>query len=114
MLKLKPVLLLAIDPKNQLKIFQDYFPLIDHLTKSFNEVLATQLMQDMSINVNQVNEKIWNETADGPLLISALQHMNLKMVKILINDFRADVNIEIKLEGKQSTLLIFALRCVAG
>ena len=68
----------------------------------------------MNINADQVNEGIWNKTADGPLLISALKHSSLKMVKVLINDLGADVNTEIKLEGKQSTLLIFAVRCLSG
>ena len=68
----------------------------------------------MKINVDQLNEGIWGKTADGPLLISALKHLNLKMVKVLINDLEADVNIEIQLEGKKSTLLIFGIRCLAG
>ena len=68
----------------------------------------------MKIDVDRESREIWNRSADGPLLLSALKHLNQKMVKTLIVDFQADVNKEIKLNGNQSTLLIFTIGNMAG
>ena len=77
-----------------------------------DEVLAIKLINEMKIDVNEESKEIWNRS--GPLLLSALKHLNLKMVKSLVVDFQADVNKEIKLKGNQSTLLIFAIGNIAG
>ena len=79
-----------------------------------NEVLAIKLIGEMNIDVNRESKGIWNRSADGPLLLSALKHLNQKMVKSLIVNFQADVNKEINLKGNQSTLLIFAIGNMAG
>ena len=98
----------------QFLTFKDYFFLIDFFIMMNDNVLAKKLISDMKIDVDRESREIWNRSADGPLLLSAIKHLNLKMVKSLVVDFQADVNKEIKLKGNQSTLLIFAIGNIAG
>ena len=76
--------------------------------------LTIEFIRNMNIDVNKVIEAQWDQRAEGPLLISALRWSSLKLLKALIIEFGADINKEIKVNGKESTLLIFAIRCAAG
>ena len=71
--------------------------------------LTIKFIHDMNIDVNKVIERLWDQKVEGTLLLSALDHTNLKLLKVLINEFGADVNKKCQVNGKESTLLIFAM-----
>jgi hypothetical protein len=54
-----------------------------------------------------VNQEIKFENGKkGPLLLWAVQHGNFEMSKMLINDYNADVNGNVDLDGKMTSILI--------
>ena len=79
-----------------------------------NFALVSNIIKSNSVNVNKIHERLLKNTVDGPLLLLAIQNLDQTMIDFLVGEFGADVNREIKILGKPSTLLIYAMRCLAG
>jgi len=79
-----------------------------------NFVLVTNIIKSNSINVNEVIDHLLDKNIDGPLLLLAIRNLDRTLIDFLVGEFGADVNQEIKIEEKPSTLLIYAMRCLAG
>jgi len=79
-----------------------------------NLALVTNIIKSNAINVNKVVHRLLDKNIDGPLLLLAIRNLDQTMIDFLVGEFGADVNQEIKIEGKPSTLLIYAMRCLAG
>ena len=47
-------------------------------------------------------------------LVLAIDNLDTNMVRLLVEELGADVNQEISIAGKKSTLLIYAVKCLAG
>jgi hypothetical protein len=65
------------------------------------------LLKETNLDVN-LHMQLENGL-EGPVLLVAVQNGDHEMMKMLVEDFGADVNKEVKRDGKQSTLLIFAM-----
>jgi hypothetical protein len=50
----------------------------------------------------------------GPPLLFAIDNLDTNMVKLLVDELGADSNQDISINGKKSTLLIYAVICLAG
>ncbi len=83
-------------------------------TSQRNFALLTNIIQSKCVNVNKVYERLLDNTVDGPLLLLAIRNLDQKLMDFLVGTFGANVNQEIKINGKPSTPLIFAMRCLAG
>jgi len=79
-----------------------------------NFALVTNIIKSNSINVDEVIDRLVDNTIDGPLLLLAIQKLDQTLIDFLVGEFGADVNQEIKIGEKRSTLLIYAMRCLAG
>ncbi len=54
-----------------------------------------------------VNQEMQIENGEkGPLLLWAIQNGNYEMPKILIHDYKADVNGNVDLDGRMTSILI--------
>jgi hypothetical protein len=51
------------------------------------------------------------EQVGGPVLLLAIQNGHLEMLQMLVEKFSANVNQQVYVEEKPSTLLIFAMKC---
>ena len=50
----------------------------------------------------------------GPPLVLAIDNLDTNMVRLLVEELGADVDQDISIAGKKSTLLIYAVKCLAG
>ena len=55
-----------------------------------------------------------NGSLVGPPLALAIENLDTRMLRLLVDDQGADVNLNISISGKQSTLLICAFKRFAG
>ncbi len=62
------------------------------------------ILNNPGIDVNQ--EMKFENGQKGPLLLWAVQHGNFEMSKMLIHDYNADVNCNVDLDGKMTSILI--------
>ena len=78
--------------------------------KNLEEVchLLENSLADVNTSFKNILE---DEQVDGPVLLLAIQNGHLEMLKMLVEKFGANVNQEVYLEEKLSTLLIFAMKC---
>ncbi len=88
----------------------DNSKLIEAITRKKHEVVKKLIKGQ----VNQPLDGLLNKTASGPPLFLAIHNLDTVLVEILICQLRANVNQEIFIHGKKSTLLIYAIRCLAG
>ena len=88
----------------------DDIKLIEAITKRQHDVV----FKLVAGRVNQPMDDLLNKTASGPPLLLAIHDLNTTLVKILITEFGADVNQEIFILGKKSTLFIYIIRCLTG
>ncbi len=65
------------------------------------------LLNNSEIDVNQ--ELLFDNGKKGPLLLWAIQNENFEMSKLLIHDYKADVNCNVDLDGKMTSTLIAAM-----
>ena len=65
------------------------------------------ILNNSGIDVNQ--ELLFENGKKGPLLVWAIQNGNFELSKILIHDYKADVNCNVDLDGKLSSILIAAM-----
>jgi hypothetical protein len=62
------------------------------------------ILKHSQIDVNQ--ERKFENGQKGPLLLWAVQKGNFEISKMLINDYKADVNCNVDLDGKLTNILI--------
>ena len=62
------------------------------------------ILNHSQIDVNQ--EMMFENGQRGPLLLWAVQNGNFEMSKMLIHDYKADVNGNVDLNGKMTSILI--------
>ena len=74
--------------------------------------LVKKLLKGQDTNAS----KDWfkNGCLVGPPWALAIDNLDTKMLRLLADDFEADVNQGISISGKQSSLLIYAVKCLAG
>jgi hypothetical protein len=65
------------------------------------------ILNNSGIDVNQ--ELLFENGKKGPLLVWAIQNGNFELSKILIHDYKADVNCNVDLDGKMTSTLIAAM-----
>ena len=65
------------------------------------------ILSNPGIDVNQ--ELLFENGKKGPLLVWAIQNGNFELSKILIHDYKADVNCNVDLDGKMTSTLIAAM-----
>jgi len=78
------------------------------LTKRDVENLRT-FLKSSKIDINQRIENLLENRIDGPAILVAINKGDERLAKMLVQEFGANVNQEICIEGKQSTPLIFAM-----
>jgi hypothetical protein len=65
------------------------------------------ILNNPGIDVNQ--EMKFENGKKGSLLLWAIQNGNYEISKMLINDYKVDVNCNVDLDGKLSSILIAAM-----
>ena len=75
--------------------------------KNWQKVL--ELLKKFKFNVNLTIENILENGTDGPILLAAIDQESSGFARILVQDFKANVNQTISIKGGQSTFLIYIL-----
>jgi hypothetical protein len=70
---------------------------------------ASELLKKFKFNINLTIENILGNEIDGPILLAAIDQQSSAFSRILVEEFEANVNKEIRINGRQSTLLIYLL-----
>ncbi len=65
------------------------------------------ILNNPGIDVNQ--ELLFENGKKGLLLLWAIQNGNFELSKILIHDYNADINGNVNLDGKMTSILIAAM-----
>jgi hypothetical protein len=68
-------------------------------------------MRKAENSANENLDEILEGPINGPVLLLAIKNGDEAMLKMLVNEFGANVNQETTVEGKTSNLLIFAMTC---
>jgi len=74
------------------------------------QIVTKYLEQYNCSDVNECVEGLINDAIDGPILLLPIHNHNFKTVKLLVKNFNSNINQEIFIEGKQSTMLIHSIR----
>ena len=77
-----------------------------------NEKAVRKILRGRDCNVT----KDWLDDGSlvGPPLLLAVDNLDVPIVELLVDEFGADVNHEISISGHESTLLIYAIKCLLG
>ena len=75
--------------------------------KNWQKVL--ELLKKFKLDVNLTIENILENGIDAPILLAAIDEESSGLSRILVQDFGANVNQTISIDGRQSTFLIFLL-----
>ena len=76
-----------------------------------NHKMVRDILKTTSVDVDQTLPGILEGYIDGPVLLLAVHNGDKEMIKILVEEFGADIGKEIEMEWEVSNLLVYAMTC---